>query len=110
MPLIRGTQRFVSVDICSDGLNRLRNADLVVKKCSGTAFFGNVSSNIAALENNSFHFLRAKYVVKSEKKRSATVPLNSWSKGKYHENLMSFEKPKMFVCQHKQENNCLVLL
>ena len=31
-------------------------------------------------------------------------------KGKYHENLMSFENPKTFVCQQKQENNCLVLL
>ena len=31
-------------------------------------------------------------------------------KGKYHENLMSFENSKTFVCQQKQQNNCLVLL
>ena len=31
-------------------------------------------------------------------------------KRKYHKNLMSFENPKTFVCQQKQENNCLVLL
>ena len=27
-------------------------------------------------------------------------------KGKYHENLLSFQNPKMFVCQQKQRNNC----
>ena len=27
-------------------------------------------------------------------------------KGKYHANLMSFQNPKMFVCQQKQRNNC----
>ena len=31
-------------------------------------------------------------------------------KRKYHENVMSSENPKTFVCQQKQENNCLVLL
>ena len=31
-------------------------------------------------------------------------------KGKYHENSMSFQNPKMFVCQQKQKYNCLVFL
>ena len=30
-------------------------------------------------------------------------------KGKYHENLLSFQNPKMFVCQQKQRNNALVI-
>ena len=30
--LIRDTKLFISMDICSDGLNHLRNSDLVVKK------------------------------------------------------------------------------
>ena len=29
-------------------------------------------------------------------------------KGKYHANLLSFQNPKMFVCQQKQRNNCQV--
>ena len=29
-------------------------------------------------------------------------------KGKYHANLLSFQNPKMFVCQQKQWNNCQV--
>ena len=29
-------------------------------------------------------------------------------KGKYHANLLSFQNPKMFVCQQKQKYNCLV--
>ena len=29
-------------------------------------------------------------------------------KGKYHANLLSFQNPKMFVCQQKQRNNCEV--
>ena len=29
-------------------------------------------------------------------------------KGKYHENLLSFQNPKMFDCQQKQRNNCQV--
>ena len=29
-------------------------------------------------------------------------------KGKYHENLLSFQNPKMFDCQQKQQSNCQV--
>ena len=29
-------------------------------------------------------------------------------KGKYHENLLSFQNQKMFDCQQKQRNNCQV--
>ena len=31
-------------------------------------------------------------------------------KGKYHENLMSFQNPKMFADNRNKKNNCLVLL
>ena len=31
--------------------------------------------------------------------------MHSALKGKYHANLLSFQNPKMFVCQQKQRNN-----
>ena len=43
------------------------------------------------------------------------LSLNVWKfwphlKGKYHANLMSFQNPKLFVCQQEPKTNCLVLL
>ena len=29
-------------------------------------------------------------------------------KGKYYANLLSFQNPKMFVCQQKQKDNCQI--
>ena len=34
--------------------------------------------------------------------------VHSCLKGKYHANLLSFQNPKMFVCQQKQQNNNFV--
>ena len=39
---------------------------------------------------------------------TATINGKSVLNGKYQAKLMSFQKPKMFVCQQKQQNNCLV--
>ena len=45
-------------------------------------------------------------------RRKAKQMSKSWIskglKGKYHANLLSFQNPKMFVCQQKQRNNCQV--
>ena len=38
---IRGTQRFIAVDICSEGVNRLRNTDLVSTKLKSKVFCQN---------------------------------------------------------------------
>ena len=46
----RGIKRFILVDICADGLNSLRNSDLVVK--ISKVFFDKISAqNFVTLEN-----------------------------------------------------------
>ena len=53
---------FITVDICSNGLNRLRNSDLVVKILKMS------TQNFVPLETNPFRFRSDKCVVKTAKK------------------------------------------
>ena len=60
---------FISVDICSDGLNLLRNSDLFMKKIY-SFLRQNVSSKFLTLENYSFRFEGANELLKLQNKIS----------------------------------------
>ena len=64
---LKSVQRFISVDICSEGHHRLRNSDLVVKRIKGF-HRKNVSSKLKT--TNTFCFQKGTRVVQMREKVS----------------------------------------
>jgi len=67
IPNCRGTQRFISGNICSGDLNRLRNSDLIPVKTRD--FFGETSPQTFVRRGaiNSFCSLKDRYVIQGVK-------------------------------------------
>ena len=70
--LVRGTQRFISVDHgCSKGLKRIHS---FLPRQNASSKFGNT------VKTNSFRFRRRKFVVKNAEKMSASIFLKRATK------------------------------